>query len=82
MCVPNWSFPVSVQFGNMVRPAHDPSHLVADINAAREVLGWVPEMNLSYAVWELAREIAPDLVLRRPERGLGKVASIGDSQGA
>jgi UDP-glucose 4-epimerase len=61
---------VPARFGQIEHPANDPSHLVADVRAARELLGWNPTTRLSYAVWELAQEIAPELPLRQPERFL------------
>lgn len=62
--------PVQVQFGQIAGPAHDPRHLVANVEAARNKLGWYPTTRLAFAVWELAREIAPGLSLRRPECSL------------
>lgn len=67
--------PVKVQFGKMARPEHDPSHLVADISAARRMLGWKPTIRLAHAVWELAQEMAPNLALPRPERCSGEAAA-------
>lgn len=61
---------VEAQFGQISYPPHDPRHLVADVSAARHLLGWFPKTRLSYAVWELAQEVAPDLPLRKPERFL------------
>jgi nucleoside-diphosphate-sugar epimerase len=58
---------VEVQFGQIAGPPHDPTYLVADIEEARNKLGWSPKTPLSYAVWELAREAAPGLPLRKPE---------------
>jgi len=62
--------PVQVQFGQIAGPPHDSMHLVADVEAAKNELGWHPTTRLSYAVWELAREIAPELSLRKPECSL------------
>jgi nucleoside-diphosphate-sugar epimerase len=61
---------VDIQFGQKPYPPHEPMQLVADFTAARHQLGWQPTIRLSYAVWELARELAPGLALRKPERNL------------
>lgn len=57
---------VRLRFG--ARPYHrfEPMHLVANTERARHVLEWVPQINLSYAVWELAQSCFPTLELRRP----------------
>lgn len=59
---------VDLQFGAVPDRAYEPRHLVADITRARQELGWSPQTSLSYAVWELAREMAPALPVREPER--------------
>jgi nucleoside-diphosphate-sugar epimerase len=62
------SLDVKIQFGQSTLQSYDPMHLVADISTARQTLGWHPTTRLSYAVWELAQEMAPELSLRKPER--------------
>lgn len=59
---------LEVQFGALPYPTHEPMHLVADISRAKRELNWSPSTQLSYAVWELARQVAPQLNLREPER--------------
>lgn len=54
-------------FGEITMHPYEPHYSVANIERAQSILGWRPRMRLSYAVWELAREIAPGLKLRRPE---------------
>jgi nucleoside-diphosphate-sugar epimerase len=61
---------VDIQFGANPHPPHEPMHLVADISKAERELGWSPSTRLSYAVWELAQQIVPQLQLREPERKL------------
>ena len=74
--------PVEVTYGKMARPENDPTHLVADITAAGQVLDWQPAIRLAYAVWELAREMAPELPLRKPEQWLSpQHARAGDAAG-
>ena len=58
-----------LNFGSAPLPAFEPSHLVADISRARQELGWSPETNLAFAVWQLAKEVAPDLKLTEPRHG-------------
>lgn len=60
-----------LQFGKVAMHPHEPQHSVADISRAQEVLGWRPETRLSYAVWELAQQVAPELKLRKPEMSIG-----------
>jgi nucleoside-diphosphate-sugar epimerase len=59
---------LDVQFGANPHPPHEPMHLVADISRAARELHWTPYTRLSYAVWELAQQIVPQLQLREPER--------------
>jgi nucleoside-diphosphate-sugar epimerase len=66
---------VQIQFGQNPSPPYDPAYLVADISAARQALGWYPTTRLSYAVWELAQEMAPELSLQKPERSLWLTAA-------
>ena len=55
-------------FGRIPYGPHDSMVLTADSEAARRKLGWQPDRRLSYAVWELAQEMAPGLPIRKPER--------------
>jgi len=57
---------VELQFGALPMRKFEPVHLVADTSRARSELGWVPRQNLAYAVWTLARESFPRLMLREP----------------
>jgi len=41
--------------------------MVADASLARTTLGWRPQVNLAYAVWQLAQESFPTLKLRGPQ---------------
>ena len=59
---------VDLRFGDSPLPAFEPSCLVADITRARRELGWEPSTNLAYAVWQLAKEVAPSLHLSEPAR--------------
>jgi nucleoside-diphosphate-sugar epimerase len=59
---------IDLQFGQAPLPPFEPSYLVADISRARRELGWEPRINLAYAVWQLASEVAPALKLSRPHR--------------
>lgn len=60
---------IPLNFGEAPLPPFEPSHLVADISRVSNELGWKPEINLAFAVWQLAKEIAPGLRLSEPERG-------------
>jgi len=62
---------IDLQFGRAPLPPFEPSYLVADISRARRELGWEPRINLAYAVWQLALEVAPNLKLSEPHRELG-----------
>lgn len=53
-------------FGENSMHRYEPHYLVANIDHARQVLGWEPKINLAYAVYQLAQEIAPHLPLRKP----------------
>jgi len=59
---------VDMTFGASKMHPFEPTYSVADISHARQKLGWTPETNLAYAIWELAQEITPTLALRKPER--------------
>ena len=59
---------LEIQFGARSRLPLEPMHLVPDICAAREILGWQAQTNLAFAVWELAQDSFPQLKLRKPER--------------
>jgi UDP-glucose 4-epimerase len=61
---------IDLQFGRAPLPPFEPSYLVADISRARVELGWEPRINLAYAVWQLALEVAPTLKLLEPDRDL------------
>lgn len=54
-------------FGVRKAHAYEPHHLVADTALARQALRWQPEISLSYAVWQLAQEITPELNLKEPD---------------
>ena len=62
------NLPIDLQFGRAPLPPFEPSYLVADISRARRELGWEPGINLAYAVWQLALEVAPALNLSEPDR--------------
>jgi UDP-glucose 4-epimerase len=62
------NLPIDLQFGRAPLPPFEPSYLVADISRARRELGWEPRINLAYAVWQLASEVAPTLKLSEPNR--------------
>lgn len=59
---------VDLAFGKCKMHPYEPHNLVANISRAESVLGWKPQTSLSFAVWELAREIAPSLKLKCPRR--------------
>jgi UDP-glucose 4-epimerase len=61
---------IDLQFGRAPLQPFEPSYLVADISRARVELGWEPRINLAYAVWQLALEVAPTLKLLEPDRDL------------
>ena len=60
---------VDLRLGEKPFHPHEPMHLVADIGRMEE-MGWKPKTNLAYAVWELAQEDFPTLVLNKPEQYL------------
>jgi UDP-glucose 4-epimerase len=62
---------VDFNFGAVPMHPYEPHHSVADPAHAEKYLGWKPKTRLAYAVWELARDIAPSLQLKQPERYLG-----------
>lgn len=62
------NLPIDLQFGRAHLPPFEPSYLVADISRARRELNWEPNINLAYAVWQLAAEVAPTLKLLEPKR--------------
>jgi UDP-glucose 4-epimerase len=62
---------VDLAFGDLPMHPYEPHYSVANISHAERVLGWKPRTSLAYSVWELAREIAPSLNLRPPEREFG-----------
>ena len=57
---------VKVNFGARDYAPFEPRFMVADASRARTTLGWRPQINLAYAVWQLAQESFPTLKLRRP----------------
>ena len=59
---------VDLNFGRVPMHPYEPHHSVADTHHATAQLGWGARTRLSYAVWELARESAPTLKLKQPER--------------
>ena len=61
---------VELRFGECEACPFEPRHLVADIQKARRVLGWVPRVSIAYSVWRLARQAFPDLAVREPESSL------------
>ena len=58
-------------FGESAMQPYEPSYSVANIAHAEATLGWKPQTGVTYAVWELAQEIAPSLQLKRPARNCG-----------
>ncbi len=61
---------VELNFGACDYIRFEPKHLVADISHAEKLLGWKPQINFAYAVWELAREDFPSLKLKKPKASL------------
>ena len=57
---------VELNFGARPYAPHEPMVLVADTAGAQRDLGWQPRTNLSYAVWQLARESFPSLSVTEP----------------
>jgi len=58
---------VKLNFGVRDYARFEPRYMVADASLARTTLGWRPQVNLAYAVWQLAQESFPTLKLRRPQ---------------
>ena len=58
---------VKLNFGVRDYARFEPRFMVADASQALTMLGWRPQVNLAYAVWELAQESFPALKLRRPQ---------------
>jgi nucleoside-diphosphate-sugar epimerase len=63
----------NLNFGEIPMHPYEPNHSVANISHAEAQLGWKPKTNLAYAVWELAREVAPSLKLKCPARNCGSL---------
>ncbi len=61
---------VRLNFGARDYAPFEPKYLVADISRARRLLDWKPQTNFAYAIWQLARELVPNLRLKRPKRWL------------
>lgn len=59
---------VELLFGARAHTPHEPMHLVADTSRAQRLLQWRPQTNLTYAIWQLARESFPTLKLKQPRR--------------
>jgi len=58
-------------FGESTMHPFEAVYSVANIAKAEAQLGWKPHTGITYAVWELAQQVAPTLQLKRPERGYG-----------
>jgi nucleoside-diphosphate-sugar epimerase len=61
---------VDLRFGARPYARYEPMFLVADIAAAERELNWTPRHNLADAVWHLAHESFPELMLTRPQEYL------------
>lgn len=61
---------VELKFGARNYSPFEPRHLVADISRARHLLGWQPQTNFAYAVWQLAQTSFPNLKLKQPKHDL------------
>jgi UDP-glucose 4-epimerase len=59
---------VKLDFGRVTMNPYEPCNLVADITHAWDKLKWKPQTRLAYAVWSLAKDITPSLILRTPKR--------------
>jgi len=57
---------VQLVFGERPLRKFEPEYLVADITSAKRELRWRPKHNLAYAVWQLAKESFPSLMLTKP----------------
>lgn len=63
-------------FGEREMPPFEPKHSVANITKAEAQLGWKPRTSVTYAVWELAQQVAKTLPLKRPERESTELLSL------
>lgn len=61
---------LKLDFGARAYGRHEPQHFVANIDRARNELGWSPRHNLAHAVWQLAQASFPDLKLREPRASI------------
>lgn len=59
---------VTLNFGARSNAPRDPTFSVADTARSRSLLGWRPQINFAYAVWELAQASFPKLQLKQPNR--------------
>lgn len=59
---------VNLNFGARNHSPSEPKFVVADTTRARKILGWQPQTNFAYAVWELAQASFPSLKLKQPKR--------------
>jgi hypothetical protein len=58
---------VEMRFG---APSGKAECLVADATRAHKLLGWQPQINFAYAVWQLAQKSFPSLKVKQPKRSL------------
>jgi nucleoside-diphosphate-sugar epimerase len=58
---------VKLNFGVRDYARFEPRFMVANAWLALTALGWRPQVNVAYAVWQLAQESFPALKLRRPQ---------------
>jgi UDP-glucose 4-epimerase len=61
---------VKLNFGARPATPFEPRFLAADISRAQGQLGWRPQVNFAYAIWELAQTSFPALKLRQPRQHL------------
>jgi nucleoside-diphosphate-sugar epimerase len=59
---------ISLRFGEKQPGPFEPKHLVSDVANARSQLDWKPRTNFAYAIWQLAREVFPNLPIREPKQ--------------
>lgn len=59
-----------LHFGAREYGRHEPRYFVADTKRARDELGWIPQHNLAHAVWQLAQQSFPGLLLSEPPKHL------------
>jgi nucleoside-diphosphate-sugar epimerase len=59
-----------LNFGARDYAPFEPHFMVANAARALAELGWRPQTNFAYAVWQLAQEAFPSLELRMPREGL------------